>query len=275
VLIAVEESAAEAEQRLIATMRELGSVLVALSGGVDSAVVASAARKALGDRAVALTACSPTLPASEAAEAARVAGVIGIRHVLVDTNELEREGYRANQGDRCYFCKTELFDAAEGLRSRLGLDWVADGTIPSDFSDVRPGLRAARENRVRHPLVEARVDKPEVRAIARANGLPVWDKPSLACLGSRFPAGTRISVEKLERVAAAEAVLRELGLRRCRVRWHEIGGDVLARIEVDPADLSLLVQEPARRELVEAVRAAGFRWVTLDLAGYASPTGVG
>ncbi len=262
-------------ERLEDVLRPLGTALVALSGGVDSAVVALAAHRALGSGAVALTAHSPSLPDSELAEARAVAARIGIAHRVVDTRELEREGYQANAGNRCYFCKTELYDQAEALRAELGLAFILDGTLPSDLRDTRPGLVAAAEHRVRHPLVEAGVDKPDVRDIARAFGLPVWDKPSFACLGSRFPVGTRVSFEKLQRVGAAELALRQLGFRRARVRWHEIGEKVLARIELDPGDLARVLEHGVREQVVEAAQAAGFAWVTLDLVGYRSPTGMG
>jgi pyridinium-3,5-biscarboxylic acid mononucleotide sulfurtransferase len=261
--------------RLEEVVRGLGSCVVALSGGVDSAVVALAAHRALGARAVALTAVSAALPEEEVAVARDVAARIGIGPRVVDGAELDREGYRANAGERCYFCKSELFDLAEAERRALGFAHVVDGTLPSDARDHRPGRRAAAEHAVRHPLVEAGLDKPEVREIARRAGLPVWDKPAFACLGSRFPVGTALDLDKLRRVGRAESALRGLGFRRVRVRWHEIGERVLARIELDADDLAALAAPGTRERAVAACRDAGFAWVTLDLAGYSPPTGHG
>jgi uncharacterized protein len=261
----------QAIARLRAVIAEYHSVLVAFSGGVDSALVARVAHDVLGDRATALTAVSPTFPVEELHTARKVAEEGGFPLLEVEAHELEREGYAANAGDRCYFCKTELFDLAWVWRDRLGVRHVADGTLLDDLGGHRPGLKAAAEHEVRHPLVEAGLTKRDVRAAALTLGLSVWDKPSFACLGSRFPAGTRVTRDKVERVGRAESALRGLGLRQFRVRWHELGADVLARVEVDVDDLALLARPGVREAVLQAGIDAGFRWVTLDLAGYRNP----
>lgn len=254
--------------RLRTILQDAGDALVAFSGGVDSALVARVAHEVLGERAVALTADSPTFPAEERAIARAMTRELGMRHVVVDSHELESEGYASNSGDRCYFCKSELFDLATDKAEQLGLSWVMDGTVLDDLGDHRPGLVAASEHQVRHPLVEAGFDKAAVRATARALGVPVWDKPSFACLGSRFPVGTRVTQDRVEMVGRVESLLRVFGLRQFRVRFHLVEDQPMARIELDPGELEVLVREGIRDALVELTRQVGFRWVTLDLEGY-------
>lgn len=249
-------------------LRSYDSVVVAFSGGVDSAVVARVAYEVLGERSIALIGVSSTLPAEELEAARKTATEAGFPIVEADAHELEREGYARNTGDRCYFCKTELFDIAEHERARRRFAFVADGTLLDDLGGHRPGLKAAGEHAVRHPLVEANLQKADVRAIAKSLGMGVWDKPSFACLGSRFPVGTRVTDAKVRRVALAESELRRLGFRQFRVRWHEIGPDVLARIELEAADLARIAAGAERQQIVDACLAAGFTWVTLDLRPY-------
>ncbi len=266
-------TAAELSARRVAlqtVLQGMGNVLVTFSGGVDSALLLKVAVDTLGDGAVALTAASPTLPPEEIEDARRFAASIGVRHLVVEAHELEREGYARNEGNRCYFCKTELFDLARDVAAREGFLWVADGTILDDLGAHRPGLVAATEHTVRHPLVEAGFRKSDVRGMAQELGLSVWDKPSFACLGSRFAVGTRVTLERVDRVRRVESRLRSLGFRQFRVRFHLLDGEELVRVELDLPELGRIVEPGVREAVVMACEVEGIRWITLDLLGYRS-----
>jgi uncharacterized protein len=270
-MVGIDTPMAEAEatieaklSRLRARCRELGSVLVCYSGGVDSAFILAVSHQELGRRAVGMTAVSPSLAPAEREEAMDVARRIGAEHRIVESHEIEDPSYVANNPDRCFHCKSELYRIASEKRVEWDLSAIVNGTNVDDLGDYRPGLEAAREAGVVSPLVELGFTKADIRAGALAIGLPIWDKPAAACLSSRIPFGTSVTRERLAQIGGFEAALNQLGFRQVRVRYH---GD-LARIELGADELLRAAEPGTRAAIVSAGKNHGFRYITLDLGGY-------
>lgn len=257
-------SADEKERLLLAQLAELPSLIVALSGGADSAYLAWAAHLSLSDRALSLTALSPSYSAHDRSMVEEFVRQLGVRHEFVETHEMENPSYRANAADRCYFCKDELFSVLAGIAKERGFAAIAYGVNADDTLDFRPGHRAASEHRVLAPLLDAGLSKAEIRQLSRRAVLPTWDRPASACLASRLPYGTEVTPERLGLVERGEAVLRDLGFRQFRVRLH----DKLARVEISPDEMPRALSREMAAAIAARLKAAGFLYVALDLEGY-------
>jgi len=258
------ETAEEKERVLLARLGQLPSVIVALSGGTDSAYLAWAAHRALGEKARSVTALSESYSAYDREQVEIFLKATGVRHEFVATHEMENPAYRANAADRCYYCKDELFSVLDGMAKERGFAAVAYGVNADDTSDFRPGHRAAAEHQVLTPLLEAQLHKEEIRLLAKGAGLPCWDRPASACLSSRLPYGTEVTPERLSLVERGEAALRELGFKQFRVRLH----DKLGRVEIAQDELAGALEPGMAAAIAKALKAVGFAYVALDLEGY-------
>jgi len=251
-------------ESLEGVLSEMESVLIAYSGGVDSAFLLKVALSVLGDKVVAVTASSETYPSGELEEAKKNAKMLGVKHVIIKTNELHDENFTSNPPERCYYCKKELFSKLTELAKQYGMNHVADGSNYDDLNDFRPGMRAASQIGVRSPLKEAMLTKEEIRILSKKMNLPTWDKPSQPCLSTRFPYGTTITRAELSKVKLAEEFLAKFGVKQLRVRVH---GDI-ARIEVPRNDMHIFLDEDISKEIIDKFKALKYTYITLDIQGY-------
>jgi uncharacterized protein len=254
------------EERLRELFRALDSVIVAYSGGVDSSYVAYVANEELGPRAVCITGQSASLPSYQNAEIKNVVDKFGFHHEIIATDELENPNYSANNADRCFFCKDELYNKLESVARSRGIQHIVDGSTVDDLDDYRPGRQAARQHAVRSPLIEVGLNKNEVRELSRRATLPTWDKPASPCLSSRIAYGTTVTIERLNKVDRGEEILREFGFREFRVRHH----DTLVRLEISAAEMDRVLRKDVVDQLAARFRELGFKYVTLDLQGFRS-----
>jgi uncharacterized protein len=264
---AAEVSSTSPEQKeiaLLTRLAEAGSLIVALSGGADSAYLAWAAQRALGERALSVTALSPSFSSHDRAAVDAFVRAFQIHHEIVETHEMENPAYRANGADRCFFCKDELFSVLDALAERRGFRATAYGVNADDTLDFRPGHRAAKEHRVLAPLLDVGLRKSEIRQLSQRAGLPTWDRPASACLASRVPYGTEVTPERLSLIERGEAALRDLGFRQFRVRLH----DELARVEIAPEEMDRAFSKETSAAISQALKCVGFTYVALDLEGY-------
>lgn len=252
------------EQRLKDIISNMGSVAVAFSGGVDSSLLLKVASDLLSERAVGITAISLTYPRNELDEAKQIASEIGVKHIVIDSAELENEDFVKNDERRCYYCKKELFSLLKRIANDLDLAWVLDGSNSDDVMDYRPGRDAAREEKVRSPFIEAGINKATIRLLAKKYHLSVWNKPAAACLSSRLPYGTSIKKERLEKIYLGELILKEAGFRHCRLRYHE----EIARLELPAEDFPKIIMPQVRKKIISGLKQLGFHYISLDIEGY-------